>query len=360
MNGKFVQHIEKELKTDVRHNKRSIEKIASSYGIYDKNLIKELTELAIVNLCREISKAELIENYINFSLIVDIYKRQVNLSHRTSKSIMFQQYSTPAPISYVGGLFLLQQHKNLCNFKKEKYTIPLCFEPSAGNGLLAIALPYKNTYVNEVDKVRLNNLKTQPFARITNQDATKPFNDYYRKFDCVITNPPFGSLSEAVYYDSYPIKCLDHLMALRVLDTMKNEGSAVIIIGGHTQWDDKNRIQAGKNRIFFNYLYSHYFVSDVIAIDGHSLYSKQGTSFDVRMILINGRKIKTDGVAPLKAYPQDETVYDFDDLYDRVLKEQTIEKFENKEFCKWLSAKTRMIKISNKLQVSSAPKTCNL
>ena len=45
----------------------------------------------------------------------------------------------------------------------------------------------------------------------------------------------------------------------------------------------KGRITSGKNRIFFNYLYSRYHVADVINIDGHKLYSRQGTSFDVRL-----------------------------------------------------------------------------
>lgn len=100
-----------------------------------------------------------------------------------------------------------------------------------------------------------------------------------------------------------------------------------------------------KNRIFFNYLYSHYFVSDVILIDGHSLYSKQGTSFDVRLILINGRKAKPKGVAPLKNEQLSEVVYDFDRLYSRVMNEQTIEKFEDDDFIKLLSSKVRMLKI---------------
>jgi hypothetical protein len=92
---------------------------------------------------------------------------------------------------------------------------------------------------------------------------------------------------------------LEHLMALRALDCMASDGKAAIIIGGHTRWDEKGRVQAGKNRIFFNYLYSRYNVADVINIDGGKLYSRQGTSFDVRLILINGRKKVPEGAAPV-------------------------------------------------------------
>ncbi|MEI7726151.1 MAG: hypothetical protein WCK09_13670, partial [Bacteroidota bacterium] len=194
----------------------------------------------------------------------------------------------------------------------------LYFEPSAGNGLLTIAFQKQYTIVNEIDEIRLENLKTQGYLRVTNENAITPFVDYVKKFDGVITNPPFGSLIVPIKYDKFEFNTLDHLMALRALDTMKDTGRAAIIIGGHTSWDDKNRIQAGKNRIFFNYLYSHYNVDDVLNLDGHKLYSRQGTSFDVRLILISGRKKQIEGNAPLKT--ADDIVIDsFDELLTRII-----------------------------------------
>jgi hypothetical protein len=109
-------------------------------------------------------------------------------------------------------------------------------------------------------------------------------------------------------------------MALRALDAMAFDGKAAIIIGGHTQWDDKGRIQAGKNRIFFNYLYSHYNVDDVININGHKLYSKQGTAFNVRLILVDGRKEKPQGAAPINNPERDTEVKSFEELYERITK----------------------------------------
>ena len=81
--------------------------------------------------------------------------------------------------------------------------------------------------------------------------------------------------------------------------------------------DDKGRIQAGKNRVFFSYLFEYYQVDDVINING-DLYSRQGTSFDVRLILIRGRKTIPQGFAPLKR-DTDKTVNDFEELYERVM-----------------------------------------
>jgi DNA modification methylase len=300
----FVEQVEKDLENKVHHSKRSLEKLATNYGIHDKNLVKELTELAIVRRARTLAHADAGKEE-KFRNIVELYNSQVNLSHRTSQSILLQQYSTPAPLGFLAGLFV-GADKGVS-----------VFEPSAGNGLLTIAGDEKNTTVNEIDSVRNENLQTQSFKEIIKQDATKPFADFAKSFEAVITNPPFGTLDKEVKYDSFPIKTLDHLMALRALDCMKDSGKAAIIIGGHTNWDEKGRIQSGKNRIFFNYLYSRYNVIDVINIDG-SLYSRQGTSFDVRLILIDGRKSKVSGNAPPKN-TDDATVKTFDELYERVI-----------------------------------------
>jgi hypothetical protein len=45
----IVNIIRKELKSGVKHNKRSVEKIFLYEGIDNKNLVKELTELAFMN-----------------------------------------------------------------------------------------------------------------------------------------------------------------------------------------------------------------------------------------------------------------------------------------------------------------------
>jgi DNA modification methylase/predicted RNA methylase len=301
----FADRIEDDLEKKVAHTKRSIEKLAATFGIHDKNLVKELTELTIVRRARFLAHAPGTTRE-RFDSIVELYKSQVNLSHRTSQSILLQQYSTPAPIAYLAGIFI-EANKGIS-----------IFEPSAGNGLLTIAGTQQNIIVNEIDPVRRANLHTQGFKMVLQRDATKPFPEFYQKMDAVITNPPFGTLDAEVVFDSFPIKTLDHLMALRTLDCMKDRGKAAIIIGGHTQWDEKGRIQAGKNRIFFNYLYSHYNVVDVINIDG-ILYSRQGTSFDVRLILIDGRKRPAQGAAPVRNNELARAVKSFDELYDRVM-----------------------------------------
>ena len=312
----FVLRIETDLIAKVKHNKLSVEKLASTFGITDKTEVKEYTELAIVNRARKIAHSGN-DVYTNYFAIVDLYNHQVNLSHRTSQSILLQQYSTPAPIGYLAGIF--------CGIDKFDNAINgyVGFEPSAGNGLLTIASKPENFIVNEIDTTRNSNLQAQGYKAVHKVDATESFNKsisfkFHKTFNAVITNPPFGNLDQAIPYDNFQFKTLDHVMALRALDTMANNGKAAIIIGGHTQWDEKGRIQAGKNRIFFNYLHSHYNVLDVINIDGHKLYSRQGTAFNVRLILIDGRKEKVHGAAPVFNNDVDVIVKSFEELYERV------------------------------------------
>lgn len=311
----FTQEVQNDLGSKKAHNKLSIEKLAASFGISDKTEVKELTELAIVKRARALAHSEG-STGDRFDKIVELYYSQVNLSHRTSQSILLQQYSTPAPIAYLAGVF--------CGIDRPSVN-SMYFEPSAGNGLLTIAGDTSRFVVNEIDRIRNRNLQVQGFVKVLQQDATRPFNEYQRSFDAVLTNPPFGVMEAKEYYDSFGIKPLEHVMALRALDTMKDFGKAAIIIGGHTTWDEKGRIQAGKNRIFFNYLYSRYYVVDVINIDGHKLYSRQGTSFNVRLILIDGRKSIPQGAAVVYNASRDIVVKTFDDLLDRVLSAQQIQ-----------------------------------
>lgn len=303
----FLHHIRNQLRVKNQLNKRSIERIGASYGLLDKSVIKECTELAVALNAKNIALSfKPIE--IKYQRIVELYQSQVNLSHRTSQSILLQQYSTPAPISFLAGIFV-NANQNIS-----------VFEPSAGNGLLTIAADPSRVVVNEIDDLRRSNLLDQGYRQVLAQDATKPFKGFEKKFDAVLTNPPFGRLSHPVKYGTFEIEVLDHLMALRALDCMKDNGKSAIIIGGYTRYDRKGRVQKGKNRFFFNYLFSRYNVLDIIPIDGHKLYSRQGTSFDTRLILIDGRKSKPSGAAPLRDEERDKVVDSFDELFDRVMR----------------------------------------
>lgn len=311
----FVEYMESQLLEGIKYSSKThVEKVAAGYGIDNKNLIKELTELAIVRTARRYVADGGTTREV-FDKIVNLYYQQVNLSQRTSESMRLQQYSTPAPISYMAGVYAQNGQGKPTDGKQY-------FEPSAGNGLLTIAIEPRKVSVNELDDIRLDNLKTQGYMAVSRIDATRNLAielQYTELFDGVLTNPPFGKLDKAIEFDGFPFKILDHIMCIRALECMKDTGLAAMIIGGHTTWDERGRIQAGKNRIFFNYLYNHYNVDDVIQIDGHKLYSRQGTAFDTRLILINGRKANPYGFSPVYNPATDIVVDNFDELYKRVM-----------------------------------------
>lgn len=316
---KLAEHVSYLLRNGKPHSKNDIYKEAreiykrsggESKGVkpLTETEIKELYELGIVKACRW---------YMNtawaFDKACEIYKYQISLNLRTSNSVALQQYSTPAPIAYLASLYVDSltpgENKNSQN----------CYlEPTAGNGMLTISMRSEFIHVNELDKTRLYNLDvlSDDYGKVTNRDATEGFGrDIYHG---IIANPPFGKLDKIVDYDGYKITQLDHLIALRALDAMRNSGHAAIIIGGHTEWDEYGRIKSGKNRIFLSYLYSHYNVIDVININGE-LYRKQGTTYPIRLILIAGRKSEPNGYAPLYNEKHDVIIDTFEKLRFRVL-----------------------------------------
>ena len=321
-------------RTNEKLNKQKIIALAKANGVdADETQIKELYEVAIMKALKNRLTNDIYENY---QVAREIYDNQVNFAHRTSNSVLLQQYSTPLPLSYLAGAYVKHRADN--------HTRGFIFEPSAGNGLLTVAF---NNYecsqrvcVNEIDKNRRYNLqKFGNYKTVTNLDASKPFpNEYKKIYLGIITNPPFGRW-DTEKIGGYPIAKLEFIMAIRALDTMKDNGRAAIIIGGHTEWDKYNRVENGANRYFLSYLYHYYNVDDVINIDGQ-MYRKQGTTFPIRLILISGRKSTPDGTAPLKT-DYDYTVRTFEELWKRMTGY-----FENKD--------TRLSNLEKQMQAAIA------
>ena len=145
------------------------------------------------------------------------------------------------------------------------------------------------------------------------------FPTYEKTQDVVLCNPPFGKLEAVDYnYGGFKINKLDHLMLAHALATMKDDGKAALIIGGWNKFDKSGRFSPF--RAFFNWLYHHYKVVDIINIESKKLYAKQGTGFPLRMILIGGRKASPFGAAPTLADDPAlrDVVDDFDVLLERV------------------------------------------
>lgn len=271
--------------------------------------MQELVELAMTNETRLIA-----ESYINgdatkqkqgYDTIVDMYNMQPLLNARDSTRFERQQYSTPTPFGYVMGQFV-----------KDGKTVESVLEPSAGNGALTIAFPANTVHVNDIDERRLENLRTLGYAQVTNQGALIPFEG---SVDAVLTNPPFGSTTAKEFDDGQiKISSLEGLMAINALESMKDNGRAAIVIGGNTSYRDNGAMQS-KDMKLFAYLYSHYNVVDVINLNG-DMYKRNGTKYDVRIILINGRKTGPFKLIapPVKSKARAEQINSFEELYNRV------------------------------------------
>lgn len=269
--------------------------------------MQELVELAMTNETRKVALKYIAskDKKFGYDLIVAMYKMQPLLNARDSTRFERQQYSTPTPFGYVMGQFI--------NANKKVESV---LEPSAGNGALTITFPASIVHVNDIDERRIQNLRTLGYGEVTTRDALLPFDE---SVDAVVTNPPFGSTVAKEFDDGkLKISSLEGLMAINALDSMKDNGRAAIVIGGNTSYRENGAMQS-KDMKLFAYLYSHYNVVDVINLDGE-MYKRNGTKYDVRIILINGRKTGPFKLTapPVKSKARAEQVKTFDELYNRV------------------------------------------
>ena len=260
--------------------------------VIDPRVLEEAYEYALVLQARALARDASLSHDEKFRQFLKQYDRQIAVSQRDTVVTAHQQYSTPLPLCYLIGRYL--------GLDQDGYF----YEPTAGNGSLLITADPAQVIVNELAVgPRLAALDDQGFKRVLNADALtipQDHRDLIRQMDAVVMNPPFQTLTTAVQYQGYRITKLEHLIALRSLELLKDEGRAALIIGGHNFFDRFGRARVALpacDTVFFNYLYGYYHVVKNIDIAGE-LYRKQGTTFPVRLLLIEGRQaIPIDGYA---------------------------------------------------------------
>jgi hypothetical protein len=228
-----------------------------------------------------------------YNRLVALYANQPKLSTRTSTSVEQQAYSTPAPLAYIAS-------------RLARASEGWVLEPTAGNGMLLIEVDPKlqSTTTNELNADRAATLKEQGFEP-TSKDASDlgVFSKEHHKVDVVLANPPFGAVKDengkSKRFDladvqlGYNTAEIDHAIALHALDAMKDNGRAVLILGGinklvKTEEDRSNAYHGKAKREFFHTLYNRYNVTDHFTVAGE-MYEKQGAGWPIDVIAINGR-----------------------------------------------------------------------
>ncbi|MBE9137389.1 strawberry notch C-terminal domain-containing protein, partial [Nodosilinea sp. LEGE 07088] len=244
--------------------------------------VDESVEAAVVRAGRQV-----VENSATthdaYDQLVELLQRQPNLSVRSSTSVLQQAYSTPIPIAYLASV--------LGSINAETTV----YEPTAGNGALLIGANPAGVIANELNPDRYGELQTRGFRQLTQADALiyKPET----QVDVVICNPPFGVVKdEQRHTRRFPIADtwttqIDQVIALKALTVMRDDGRAVLILGGKQGREDElrsERYNSRESRAFYYLLYANYRVTQHVSIWG-DLYRKQGAGFPIDVIVIEGR-----------------------------------------------------------------------
>lgn len=273
-------------------------------GTADAKMVDEAVESGVVQAAREIVEASRSRGpSTTYQRLVDLYSRQPNLSTRTSTSVAQQAYSTPVPLAYLAS--------ELAGINRETTV----YEPTAGNGALVMAADPAKVAANELNAERAATLaNTLPGAQVSSNDASEWLPP--GKFDAVIANPPFGTVRDdsgatrRFQVDArYETGEIDHAIAIKALDAMKDDGKAVLIVGSvaKTAKSEDARSDAYNSkakREFYLTLYGAYNVTDHFTVSG-DLYAKQGAGWPVDVIVIRGRgksQLKVPAANPPRQY----------------------------------------------------------
>jgi predicted RNA methylase len=275
-------------------------KFAKQRGVDDVKAVEEAVELGVVKAARA-AIDEAASPQDAFDHLVWIYTHQPVLRTRTSTSMRDQAYSTPIPLAYIASYLAGISHETSV------------YEPTAGNGALLIGANPKLVVANELNPERRANLEAQGFKTVLGADASDlnaksaAFSaNGGNRFDAVIANPPFGPVQEndaSKVFDlswmqkGYRTREVDHAIAFEALQTLKDDGRAVLIIGSvHPNKDRANSYRAKAKTEFFLTLFKNYNVTDHFTVDG-KLYERQGAGWPVDVIVIDGRGV-TDRSLP--------------------------------------------------------------
>ncbi|MBE9124719.1 MULTISPECIES: strawberry notch C-terminal domain-containing protein [unclassified Coleofasciculus] len=282
-------------------------------GTANAKALEETIEESLVAAGRKLIQDAGDNPWKSFRDLVELYQRQPPLGTRSSSSVQRQAYSTPLPIAHLASVMAGIDLQGTV------------YEPAAGNGALLMSANPERVSANEIDGVRAKALQEQGF-KVTTQDATTYKPD--QKYDFVIANPPFGSIPDPDnpqpnakkrwQVGELNTRQIDHAICLKSLEALKDDGKAVLIIGGvmgNDPMQRSDRYNSLANRGFFKELYDTWNVIDHFSVSG-DLYSRQGAGFPIDVIAIDGRG-KSDRSYPAADVPP--VYHSFEELEQEVL-----------------------------------------
>jgi hypothetical protein len=257
-------------------------------GTKQAKLADETVEVGVAIAARDIVQAGRKagrSDVVIFQRLVSLYEAQPSLNVRDSDSLREQAYSTPAPLAFAASRMAQISEGDKVG------------EPTGGNGMLLMEVAPNNAVVNELNNDRAGNLRSAGFDVTQNNAATSALAPP-KSLDALVMNPPFGAVRDdagnTVTYTilpEYTTGEIDHAIVFKSLEAMKDDGNAVLIIGGTLAESEQGRKEAyrgrAKRQFFFN-LQQQYNVVDHFTVGG-DLYKKQGTTYPVDVIVIRGR-----------------------------------------------------------------------
>jgi hypothetical protein len=258
--------------SDDNRQKKSVQirQMATERGISVKEM-QEQIEAELVAVINELASDPAISPQDLFRRSREIYDKQPLFSARTSTSVENQAYSTPAPLA------VALKHMTGTTASTRMY------EPTGGNGMLMVGAKLGESHANELNDLRAAALRNLGVGDVTQNDATTYTPN--QKFPAVHANPPFGPIDN-VNFNGFGIRKLEHIISLRALEAMEDNGTAALILGANMQQGETAK---GAQWVFENYVYGHYNVVDNFEVDGE-LYANQGAKWPVRVIVVAGRK----------------------------------------------------------------------
>ena len=245
--------------------------------------VDEAVEAGVVRTAQAILQTAA-TTYDIYDRLVELHDRQPALNVRSSASVLQQAYSTPIPIAFLAS--------TLAGIAPNTTV----YEPTAGHGALLLGTDPAQVTVNELNPERAADLRAQGYT-VTQFVATEYQPD--QQHDVVIANPPFGAVRDeqgqrqrfALPGNRRGTTQIDQAIAFQALKAMKEDGRAVLILGGklgEAENRRSDRYNTLESRGFFYPLYQQYHVIQHFSLSG-DLYRKQGAGFPIDVMVIAGR-----------------------------------------------------------------------